>query len=67
MKLKREYKVGTPIRFKWYYNNDQYISPNSQFIVKEGIVDSNTFLNDVIIYCEKDNAWYSIPAENIVF
>lgn len=66
MRLKREYKIGTPIYFKWYYDwKDEYENPNN-FEIKEGVVDSNTFLNDVIVFNRKENNYYSVPTENIV-
>ncbi len=66
MRLKREYKIGTPIQFKWYYVwKDKYENPN-RFEIIEGVVDSNTFLNDVIVFNRNENKYYSVPTENIV-
>ena len=66
MRLKREYKIGISIQFKWYYDwKDEYENPN-RFEVIEGVVDSNTFLNDVIVFNRKENKYYSVQTENIV-
>ena len=66
MRLKREYKIGISIQFKWYNRwQDEYENPNN-FEIKEGVVDSNTFLNDVIVFNRKENNYYSVPTENIV-
>ena len=66
MRLKREYKVGTPLRFKWYYNADRYTNPNAQFVIKEGIVDCNTFLNEVIIHVPQEDAYYCVILTDVV-
>lgn len=66
MRLKREYKVGTPIWFKWYYNEDRYTNPNAQFVIKEGVVDSNTFMNEVIIHTPQEDAYYCVSTSDIV-
>ena len=66
MRLKREYKVGIPIRFKWYYNEDRYTNPNPQFVIKEGIVESNTCLNDVIIHVPQEDAYYCVLTIDII-
>ena len=66
MRLKREYKIGISIQFKWYNRwQDEYENPNN-FEIKEGVVDSNTFLNDVIVFNRKENKYYSVQTENIV-
>ena len=66
MRLKREYKIGISIQFKWYNRwQDEYENPN-RFEVIECVVDSNTFLNDVIVFNRKENKYYSVPTENIV-
>ena len=66
MRLKREYKVGTPIQFKWYSNEDRYTNPNAQFVIKEGIVDSNTFMNEVIIHAPQEDAYYCVLTSDVV-
>lgn len=66
MRLKREYKVGTPIRFKWYYNGDRFTSPNPQYTIKNGYVDSNTCLDDVIIHDPKEDVYYCVLTSDIV-
>ena len=67
MRLKREYKEGTSIRFKWYYNTeDRYTNPNAQFVIKEGIVDSNTFMNEVIIHVPQEDAYYCVLTSDVV-
>ena len=67
MKLKRDYKKGTLISFKWYYHDyrDQYENP-SRYIVLDGIVEDNTVLNEVIVYNGHENNWYAVPTENII-
>ena len=50
MRLKRDYKIGTLLRFKWYDNwRDEFERPDN-FRVIEGTVDSNTFMDEVIVY-----------------
>lgn len=66
MRLKREYKVGTPIRFKWYHNEDRYTNQNAQFVIKEGVVDSNTCLNDIITHAPQEDAYYCVSTSDIV-
>ena len=65
MKLKREPKVGTQVRFKWF-NEDRFTNPNAQFVIKEGIVYSNTCLNDVIIHAQQENAYYCVLIDDVV-
>lgn len=66
MKLKREYKVGTPIRFKWYYNGDQFTNPNPSYVIKDGCVDSNTCLDDVIIYNQEEDMYYCVLLSDVI-
>lgn len=66
MRLKRVYKVGTPIRFKWYYNEDRYTNQNAQFVIKEGIVDSNTLMDEVIIHVPQEDAYYCVLTSDVV-
>ena len=66
MRLKREYKIGTPIKFKWYYNDDRYQNPNAQFVVKEGHVDSNTALNEVIVHVPQEDAYYCVLLDDVI-
>ena len=64
MRLKIEYKIGTPIQFKWY--SDRYTNPNAQFVIKEGIVYSNTFMNEVIIHVPQEDAYYCVLTSDVV-
>ena len=46
MRLKRDYKIGALLRFKWYDNwRDEFERPEN-FRIIEGVVDSNTFMNE---------------------
>lgn len=65
MRLKREYKIGTPIKFKWY-NDDRYQNPNAQFVVKEGNVECNTVLEDVIVHVPQEEAYYCILLNDVI-
>ena len=66
MRLKRDYKIGTLISFKWYDNReDEYNNPNN-FRTVEGFVEENLFLNAVIVYNGHENKWYGVPTENII-
>ena len=66
MRLQRTYKKGTLIKFKWYDNYRDQLDNPSNFRVIEGIVQENTFLNDVIVFNRKENKYYSVQTENIV-
>lgn len=66
MTLRRNYKIGSKIRFKWYDHwRDEIENPNN-FRVIEGYVQENTALNSVIVYDDKENNVYAIPCENII-
>ena len=66
MKLRRDYKEGTKVLFKWYDNwRDEIENPNN-FRVIEGYVQENTALNEVIIYDDKENNVYAVPCEHII-
>lgn len=66
MKLQRTYKKGTLIKFKWYDNyRDQWDNP-SNFRVIEGIVQENTFLNEVIVYNGHDDITYCVNTDEII-
>lgn len=66
MRLKREYKQGTFIKVKWYDRwQDEYEKPNN-FRIAEGCVESNTCMNEVIVYNGHENNWYAVPTENII-
>ena len=66
MRLNRQYKVGTPIRFKWYYNGDRYRNPNPQFIVKEGVVANHDILYNVIIHVPESDTYFGVLTEDII-
>lgn len=66
MRLQRTYKKGTLIKFKWYDNfRDQWDNP-SNFRVIEGIVQENTFFNDVIVYNGHDDMTYCVNTDEII-
>lgn len=66
MRLQRTYKKGTLIKFKWYDNyRDQWDNP-SNFRVIEGIVQENTFLNEVIVYNGHDDMTYCVNTDEII-
>ena len=67
MTLKRDYKIGTLISFKWYDNwRDQFNNPNN-FRIIDGIIDGNySILNQLIVFNGHENNWYSVPTENII-
>ena len=66
MRLKRDYKIGTLIKFKWYDNwRDEYENPDN-FRVEEGIVQDNTYLDDVIVYNGHNETTYAVPNHNIL-
>lgn len=66
MKLKRDYKIGTLLKFKWYDNwRDEFVRPEN-FRIIEGVVDSNTFMNEVIVYNGHENKLYAVRNERIL-
>lgn len=66
MRLKREYKIGTPIQFKWYDSwNDKVENPDN-FKVLEGTIDSNTALDEVIVYSEHEKMFFIVKNEYIL-
>ena len=66
MKLKREYKEGTLISFKWYDNwRDEMVNPNN-FRVLEGIIETNTVLDEVIVFNGHENKYYAVPTACII-
>ena len=66
MRLQRTYKKGTLIKFKWYDNyRDQWDNP-SNFRVIEGIVQENTFLDEVIVYNGHDDMTYCVNTDEII-
>lgn len=66
MRLKRDYRKGTLLQFKWYERwQDTFESPNN-FRVIEGIVDSNTFMDEVIVYNGHENKYYAVRSEDII-
>jgi hypothetical protein len=62
MKLQRTYKQGTLIKFKWYddWNN------RDSFRVIEGIVQENTFFNEVIVYNGHEDMTYCVSTDEII-
>jgi len=62
MRLQRTYKQGTLIKFKWY--DDWNI--RDSFRVIEGIVQENTFLNEVIVYNGHDDMTYCVNTDEII-
>lgn len=66
MKLKREYKEGTSISFKWYDNwRDEMVNPNN-FKVLDGIIETNTALDEVIVFNRHENNYYAVPTAYII-
>ena len=65
MKLRRFFKKGTKVRFKWYPNYDQYTSINPLVVINEGYIESDTVLNDAIIYSPKEETYYCVPIRDI--
>ena len=66
MRLKREYKAGTLVKFKWYDRwQDEFERPDN-FRITEGCVKSNTFMDEIIVYNGHENNWYAVPTENII-
>ena len=66
MKLKRDYKIGTVLQFKWYDNwRDEYEKPNN-FRIVEGVVDTNEFFNEVIVYNRHEQKFYAVRNEDIL-
>jgi hypothetical protein len=66
MRLKRDYKIGTLLRFKWYDNwRDEFERPD-KFRIIEGMVDSNTFMDEVIVYNGHEEKYYAVRNEYIL-
>ena len=67
MRLKRDYKEGTFVKFKWYDNwRDEFENPNN-FKVIEGHIEVNEYaFNEVIVHDGHENKFYAVPCENIV-
>ncbi len=66
MRLKRDYKIGALLRFKWYDNwRDEFERPEN-FRIVEGVVDSNTFMNEVIVYNGHEQKFYAVRNEHIL-
>lgn len=66
MRLKRDYKIGTVLQFKWYDNwRDEYENPNN-FRIVEGVVDANEFFNEVIVYNRHEQKFYAVRNEDIL-
>ena len=66
MKLKRDFKVGTPIQFKWYDSWMDEVENPDNFKVLEGTIDSNTALDEVIVYNEYEKMFYAVRNEYIL-
>ena len=66
MKLQRTYKEGTLIKFKWYDDYiDRWHNPFN-FRVIEGVVQENTFFNQVIAYDGHNNMAYCVDYNDII-
>ena len=66
MRLKRDYKIGTLLKFKWYDRwQDEYEKPNN-FRIAEGRVESNTLMNEVIVYNGHEQKFYAVRNEHIL-
>lgn len=66
MRLKRDYKIGELLRFKWYDNwRDEFERPEN-FRIIEGMVDSNTFMDEVIVYNGHEQKFYAVRNEHIL-
>jgi hypothetical protein len=64
--IKHDFKVGTSIQFKWYDDwRDEFENPNN-FKVLEGTIDSNTALDEVIVYNEHEKMFYAVGNEYIL-
>ena len=66
MRLQRTIKEGTAIKFKWYDNYRDYWENKDNFRVVEGIVQENTFMNEVIVYNEQENITYCVNYEDVI-
>lgn len=66
MKLKRDFKVGTHIQFKWYDSWMDEVENLDNFKVLEGTIDSNTALDEVIVYNEYEKMFYAVRNEYIL-
>lgn len=67
MRLRRDYKKGAKVLFKWYDNwRDEFENPNN-FKVIEGHVESyECTFNDVIVHDGHENKFYAVHCENII-
>ena len=66
MRLKRDYKIGALLRFKWYDNwRDEFERPEN-FRIIEGVVDSNTYMNEVIVYNGHEQKFYAVRNKHIL-
>ena len=65
MKLKRIYKVGTPVQFKWTI----YHEINAPFVIKDGIVESigNLIgLDYYVIKNDSENKYYCVFTGDVI-
>lgn len=66
MKIKRKYKIGTEVNFKWYENwRDEALCPNKYRVIS-GIIEENTFLDEAIIYSKETDCTYAVSYHNII-
>lgn len=66
MRLRRNYKLGTLVTFKWYDDwRDEWQHPDN-FRIVEGVVESNDFLESTCVYNGHENKYYSVPNSNII-
>jgi hypothetical protein len=66
MRLKREYKIGTPIQFKWYDTWKDEVENPDNFKVLEGTIDSNTIFDVVIVYSKHERMFFIVKNEYIL-
>ena len=70
MKIKRCYKQGEKIKFKWYENiNDEFINPTN-FEIIDGIVNCDDTESDIfssiIVRTENGSKFYLVHRDNIL-
>jgi hypothetical protein len=66
MKLKRLYKVGTNVRFKWYENpNDDILKPYDYRLLSGRILQTNDIIDSVII-ADKNNTFYCVSTRFVL-
>ena len=66
MRLKREYKKGTFVKFKWYDNWRDEFDRQDNFKIGEGRIECNTCMDEVIVFNGHENKWYAVSTEDII-